>query len=49
MAVLIDADNTQLQKLADILTEVSAYWRILFKMAYGFFKKQALAKWEKVI
>ena len=49
MAVLIDADNTQLQKLADILTEVSAYGRIIVKKAYGNFKKPALAKWENVI
>lgn len=49
IAVLIDADNTQLNKMADVFTEVSAYGRIVVKKAYGNFKKQNLNKWETLI
>ncbi len=49
IAVLIDADNTQLNKMADVFTEVSAYGRIVVKKAYGNFKKPALSKWENSI
>lgn len=35
IAVLIDADNTQLSKLEAVLHEVSAYGRIVVKKAYG--------------
>ena len=46
IAMLIDADNTQLQKLDAILTEVSTHGRIVVKRAYGNWKKRNLNKWE---
>lgn len=46
MAVLIDADNTQLSKLEAILHEVSTYGRIVVKKAYGNWKKEMLKNWE---
>lgn len=46
MAVLIDADNTQLAKLEAILHEVSTYGRIVVKKAYGNWKKDILKNWE---
>lgn len=46
MAVLIDADNTQLSKLEAILHEVSTYGRIVVKKAYGNWKKDMLKNWE---
>ena len=49
MAVLIDADNTQLSKLEDMLNEVSTYGRIVVKKAYGNWKKPSLARWEDKI
>ena len=42
MAVLIDADNTQLPKIESVLHELSAYGRIIVKKAYGNWKKQIL-------
>ena len=49
MVVLIDADNTQLTKLEEVLHEVSTYGRIVVKKAYGNWKKRLLAKWEDEI
>ena len=49
MAVLIDADNTQLPKIESMLHELSAYGRIIVKKAYGNWKKQILSKWEDEI
>ncbi len=49
MVVLIDADNTQLTKLEEVLHEVSAYGRIVVKKAYGNWKKRLLSKWEDEI
>ena len=49
MVVLIDADNTQLTKLEEVLHEVSAFGRIVVKKAYGNWKKRLLAKWEDQI
>ena len=46
IALLIDADNTQLQKLDAIMTEVSTRGRIVVKRAYGNWKKRNLNKWE---
>ena len=46
MVVLIDADNTQLSKLEEVLHEVSTYGRIIVKKAYGNFTKNNLRKWE---
>lgn len=49
MVVLIDADNTQLSKIEDILHEVSTYGRVISKKAYGNWKKKQLSKWEDEI
>lgn len=49
MVVLIDADNTQLSKIEDVLHEVSTYGRIVVKKAYGNFTKPNLKKWENKI
>lgn len=46
IAVLIDADNTQISKLESVMREISAYGRIVVKRAYGNWKKDALKKWE---
>lgn len=46
MAVLIDADNTQLSRLEEILHEISTYGRIVVKKAYGNWKKDLLKNWE---
>ena len=46
IAILIDADNTQLQKLDAIMTEISTRGRIVVKRAYGNWKKRNLNKWE---
>ena len=46
LAVLIDADNTQLSKLEAVLHEVSAYGRIVVKKAYGNWRKDSLKNWE---
>ena len=39
IAVVIDADNTQLPKIGDVLREVSTHGRIVVKRAYGNWKK----------
>ena len=49
IAVLIDADNTQLTKLEAMLYEVSTYGRIVVKKAYGNWKKQTLKNWESEV
>ena len=46
IAVLIDADNTQLTKLEAVLHEVSTYGRIVVKKAYGNWRKDSLKNWE---
>ena len=46
IAVLIDADNTQLTKLEAVLHEVSTYARIVGKKAYGNWRKDSLKNWE---
>ena len=48
MAVLIDADNTQLSKLEPLLQEVSTHGRIVTKRAYGNWRKEGLKNWEVV-
>ena len=35
IAVLIDADNTQLSKMESVFHELSTYGRIVVKKAYG--------------
>lgn len=39
IALLIDADNTQLQKIENVIREVSTHGRIVVKRAYGNWKK----------
>jgi uncharacterized protein (TIGR00288 family) len=49
IAVLVDADNTQLQKMDAIMAEISARGRIVVKRVYGNWKKAGLSKWEQEI
>lgn len=49
IAVVIDADNTRLAKVADVLREVSTRGRIVVKRAYGNWRKEALKNWESEI
>lgn len=46
IVVLIDADNTRLSKLEDVIREVSIHGRIVVKRAYGNWKKEGLKNWE---
>jgi uncharacterized LabA/DUF88 family protein len=46
MVVLIDADNTQLNKIEAVMRELSTYGRIIVKRAYGNWKKDVLKNWE---
>ena len=46
IAMLIDADNTQLAKLEAVIQEVNTLGRIVVKRAYGNWKKDALKRWE---
>lgn len=46
IAVLIDADNTQLGKIEAVMREISTYGRIVVKRAYGNWKKDVLKNWE---
>lgn len=49
IALLIDADNTQLQKIENVIREVSTHGRIVVKRAYGNWKKDVLKNWEEVL
>ena len=49
IAVLIDADNSQLSKLKSIIDEISTYGRIVVKKAYGDWKNPILKNWEEVL
>ena len=46
IAMLIDADNTQLAKLEAVIQEVNTLGRIVVKRAYGNWKKDTLKNWE---
>ena len=46
IAMLIDADNTQLSKLEAVIQEISANGRIVVKRAYGNWRKDSLKNWE---
>ncbi|MBQ9377544.1 MAG: NYN domain-containing protein [Schwartzia sp.] len=46
IALLIDADNTQLSKLESVLEEISVHGRIVVRRAYGNWKKDTLKNWE---
>lgn len=49
IAVVIDADNTQLSKIGAVLREISTHGRIVVKRAYGNWRKEALKNWESEI
>lgn len=49
IAVLIDADNTQLGKLEKVMREISTYGRVVVKRAFGNWKKDVLKNWENEI
>lgn len=49
IAVVIDADNTQLSKIGAVLREISTYGRIVVKRAYGNWRKDELKNWEPEI
>ena len=49
IAMLIDADNTQLAKLEAVIQEVNTLGRIVVKRAYGNWKKDNLKRWESEI
>ncbi len=49
IAMLIDADNTQLAKLELVIQELNTLGRIVVKRAYGNWKKEALKRWESEI
>ena len=46
IAMLIDADNTQLSKLESVIQEISTNGRIVVKRAYGNWRKGSLKNWE---
>ncbi|MGP1611833.1 MAG: NYN domain-containing protein [Catonella sp.] len=47
IVMLIDADNTQIGKLEDVIGEISTHGRIVVKRAYGNWRKEVLKNWEK--
>ncbi len=47
IVVLVDADNTQVGKLENVMREISSYGRIVVKKAYGNWKKENLKNWEE--
>lgn len=51
IAVLIDADNSQLSKLKNLIDEISTYGRIVAKKAYGDWKNPCLKyyKWPTLL
>lgn len=49
IAVVIDADNTQLSKIGAVLREISTHGRIVVKRAYGNWRKEGLKNWESEI
>lgn len=46
IVLLIDADNTQMSKLSEIVQRISLQGRIVVKRAYGNWKKESLKNWE---
>lgn len=46
IALLIDADNTQIGKLEAVMNEISTRGRIVVRRAYGNWRKDSLRKWE---
>ncbi len=49
IAVVIDADNTQISKLEDVFHEISTRGRIVVKLAYGNWHKPTLKNWGEII
>ena len=49
IALLIDADNTQIGKLEEVIREISTYGRIVVKKAFGNWRKDSLKNWEEEI
>ena len=49
IAVVIDADNTQISKLEDVFNEISTRGRIVVKRAYGNWHKPTLKNWGEII
>lgn len=49
IAVLIDADNTELKRLEAVLNQIAAYGHISVKRAYGNWKKETLKDWPEEI
>lgn len=47
IALLIDADNTQLSKLDSVIDEISIRGRVIARRAYGNWKKETLKNWEE--
>ena len=47
IALLIDADNTQISKIESAILEISKYGKILVKRAYGNWTKSTLKNWEE--
>lgn len=46
IAVVIDADNTCVSKIGDVLRDISARGRIVVRRAYGNWRKDSLRNWE---
>ena len=49
IAVVIDADNTQISKLENVFHEISTRGRIVVKRAYGNWHKPTLKNWGEII
>ena len=49
IAVVIDADNTQISKLEDVFHEISTRGKIVVKRAYGNWHKPTLKNWGEII
>ncbi len=49
IALLIDADNTQIGKLEAVIREISTHGRIVVKKAFGNWRKDSLKNWEEEI
>lgn len=48
IALLIDADNTQRDKIESVIMEISKDGKVLVKRAYGNWTKDTLKKWEDI-
>ena len=49
IAILIDAENTQMSSLEAILTEISKNGHVIVKRAYGDWSSQALKNWKQTM